>query len=72
MTPSNMSIVFGPTLLAPAVFSLESSLNSTFVSQTVESMIEVRCMSEWLAARPFANGGTHATQHHDVVFSSSK
>lgn len=48
MTPSNMSIVFGPTLLAPAVFSLESSLNSTFVSQTVESMIEVRCMSVWL------------------------
>lgn len=41
MTPSNLSIVFGPTLMRPEVETMETTLNSPLVNHAVERIIDV-------------------------------
>lgn len=41
MTPSNIAIVFGPTLMRPEVETMETTLNSPLVNHTVQRLIEV-------------------------------
>lgn len=43
MTPSNIAIVFGPTLLRPKVETIETSLSSPLVNHAIERIIIVCC-----------------------------
>ena len=41
MTPSNLSIVFGPTLMRPEKETMETTLNSPLVNNVVQCILEV-------------------------------
>ena len=41
MTPSNLAIVFGPTLMRPKTETIESTLNSPLVNHVFQRFIEV-------------------------------
>ena len=43
MTPSNLAIVFGPTLMRPEVETMDTTLNSPLVNHGIERIIEVTC-----------------------------
>jgi len=40
MTPSNLAIVFGPTLMRPKIETMETTLNSPLVNHSVQRIIE--------------------------------
>lgn len=41
MTPTNLSIVFGPTLMRPEKETMETTLNSPLINHIVQRIIEV-------------------------------